>query len=65
MSYLNASYGCWKRKRLPDVDRRHQIMQTLIARAIRFYEQEPGEPPDSVCLHYCRVLPARLPPQPV
>jgi len=39
--------GLWARKRRPDVDCRLQIIQSFLARAIRLYEKEPGEPFDS------------------
>jgi len=32
-----------KEKRRPGVDRRHQIIHSFLARAIRLYEQEPEE----------------------
>ena len=37
----------WERKRRPEVEHTSRTIQNFLARAIRLYEQEPGEPFDS------------------
>ena len=46
-SYSIAAYVSLERKRRPEVGRCYKPAQSLIARALRLYEQEPGEPFDS------------------